>query len=169
MKMKIPEIKSKSAIMVTADEELVDQIYDDSSNLRSDMATTTTAYPPVITTINFTSDIIQQIQQQPLYMHDLGSIFTASLTQFKKERNDAVITSPLLLEKSTEEEKRQLRLLRNRVAAKECRKKKKLYIHKMEGTIIKLQDENLELRRQVKELREKLTFHLSTNVYHSLE
>ncbi|KAI8981780.1 hypothetical protein BDF20DRAFT_834461 [Mycotypha africana] len=54
------------------------------------------------------------------------------------------------------DEKRQRRLLRNRVAAKECRKKKKQHIQDMEQKILQLEDENKKLKDQVDELRAKL-------------
>ncbi|SAM04429.1 hypothetical protein [Absidia glauca] len=47
------------------------------------------------------------------------------------------------------DERRQRRLLRNRVAAKECRKKKKHYIQTMEEKVARLEKENAALRRQV--------------------
>ncbi|KAI7872989.1 hypothetical protein BDF14DRAFT_1877444 [Spinellus fusiger] len=55
------------------------------------------------------------------------------------------------------DERRQRRLLRNRVAAKECRKKKKQYIHEMEEKIQRLEDENARLHKEVEELNAKLT------------
>jgi hypothetical protein len=47
------------------------------------------------------------------------------------------------------DERRQRRLLRNRVAAKECRKKKKHYIQTLEEKVARLEKENAALRRQV--------------------
>ncbi|KAF7728747.1 hypothetical protein EC973_005585 [Apophysomyces ossiformis] len=57
----------------------------------------------------------------------------------------------------TNDERRQRRLLRNRVAAKECRKKKKQYIHDMEEKIQRLETENATLRKEVEELTTKLS------------
>ena len=53
------------------------------------------------------------------------------------------------------DERRQRRLLRNRVAAKECRKKKKQHIHEMEEKIEKLEKENANLTKEVEELNAK--------------
>ncbi|KAI9025262.1 hypothetical protein CLU79DRAFT_744758 [Phycomyces nitens] len=55
------------------------------------------------------------------------------------------------------DERRQRRLLRNRVAAKECRKKKKQYIQEMEDKIRRLEEENVRLHKQVAEIHAKLT------------
>ncbi|KAI8368448.1 hypothetical protein EDC96DRAFT_574300 [Choanephora cucurbitarum] len=55
------------------------------------------------------------------------------------------------------DERRQRRLLRNRVAAKECRKKKKQHIHEMEEKIEKLEKENANLTKEVEELKAKLS------------
>lgn len=55
------------------------------------------------------------------------------------------------------DERRQRRLLRNRVAAKECRKKKKQHIHEMEEKIVKLEEENAALIKEVEELKTKLS------------
>ncbi|ORX90954.1 hypothetical protein K493DRAFT_317606 [Basidiobolus meristosporus CBS 931.73] len=57
----------------------------------------------------------------------------------------------------TEEERRQRRLIRNREAAKECRKKKKLYVSELEEKVQKLEDDNDRLHREVQELQAKLT------------
>jgi hypothetical protein len=54
------------------------------------------------------------------------------------------------------DERRQRRLLRNRVAAKECRKKKKQHIHDMESKIVHLEEENARLHKEVEELNAKL-------------
>ncbi|KAI7866431.1 hypothetical protein BDF14DRAFT_1706551, partial [Spinellus fusiger] len=54
------------------------------------------------------------------------------------------------------DERRQRRLLRNRVAAKECRKKKKQYIQEMEDKIRRLEEENMRLHKQVAEIHTKL-------------
>ncbi|KAI7908279.1 uncharacterized protein BX663DRAFT_493648 [Cokeromyces recurvatus] len=55
------------------------------------------------------------------------------------------------------DERRQRRLLRNRVAAKECRKKKKQHIQDMEEKIVRLEEENAKLVKEVEELKEKLS------------
>ncbi|KAI8384776.1 uncharacterized protein BYT42DRAFT_563629 [Radiomyces spectabilis] len=56
----------------------------------------------------------------------------------------------------TNDERRQRRLLRNRVAAKECRKKKKQYIQDMEDKIARLEEDNNRLRKEVDDLNAKL-------------
>lgn len=53
----------------------------------------------------------------------------------------------------TPDEKRQRRLLRNRLAAKDCRKKKKEYIKQMEQTIARLEREKEELNQKIIELK----------------
>ncbi|OZJ05622.1 hypothetical protein BZG36_01507 [Bifiguratus adelaidae] len=57
----------------------------------------------------------------------------------------------------TENERRQRRLMRNRVAAKECRKKKKAYITDLEEKVQKLEDEISRLRKENQELSAKIT------------
>ncbi|KAG0273971.1 hypothetical protein BGZ95_010240 [Linnemannia exigua] len=57
----------------------------------------------------------------------------------------------------TNDERRQRRLLRNRVAAKECRKKKKAYVNELQDTCTRLQEENARLMRENEELNAKLT------------
>ncbi|CEG69398.1 hypothetical protein RMATCC62417_05483 [Rhizopus microsporus] len=56
----------------------------------------------------------------------------------------------------TNDERRQRRLLRNRQAAKECRKKKKQHIHDMEEKIVQLEQQNALLQKEVEELKNKL-------------
>ncbi|KXN71042.1 hypothetical protein CONCODRAFT_78563 [Conidiobolus coronatus NRRL 28638] len=54
-------------------------------------------------------------------------------------------------------EKRQRRLLRNRIAAKECRRKKKQYVEELEERARILTQLNEELSHTVKELNAKIT------------
>lgn len=56
----------------------------------------------------------------------------------------------------TPDERRQRRLLRNRLAAKDCRKKKKEYIKQMEERIKELESERAELNGKVDELKAKI-------------
>ncbi|KAJ2843979.1 hypothetical protein IWW36_005358 [Coemansia brasiliensis] len=64
---------------------------------------------------------------------------------------------PGSLRNLTAEERRARRLQRNRLAAKECRQKKKAYIQNLEDQVSALQDENAQLRKEVEELNAKLT------------
>ncbi|KAJ2451726.1 hypothetical protein GGF42_004193 [Coemansia sp. RSA 2424] len=57
----------------------------------------------------------------------------------------------------TTDERRARRLQRNRLAAKECRQKKKAYINNLESQVCDLQEENSQLRKEIKELNAKLT------------
>ncbi|CAO3615127.1 unnamed protein product [Mucor hiemalis] len=56
------------------------------------------------------------------------------------------------------DERRQRRLLRNRLAAKDCRKKKKEYILQMEETITRLESQRAELRKEVSHLKDQIAF-----------
>ncbi|KAG2182613.1 hypothetical protein INT44_005592 [Umbelopsis vinacea] len=56
----------------------------------------------------------------------------------------------------TNDERRQRRLYRNRVAAKECRKKKKASIQSMEERVHQLEEENDNLRKELDEINAKL-------------
>ncbi|KAJ2747658.1 hypothetical protein GGI20_000307 [Coemansia sp. BCRC 34301] len=57
----------------------------------------------------------------------------------------------------TPDERRVRRLQRNRLAAKECRLKKKAYLMNLEVQICDLHEENSQLRKEVEELSAKLT------------
>ncbi|KAJ2705499.1 hypothetical protein FB645_002385 [Coemansia sp. IMI 203386] len=57
----------------------------------------------------------------------------------------------------TPDERRARRLQRNRLAAKECRQKKKAYITNLEAQVGELQSENALLRKEIEELHAKLT------------
>ncbi|KAJ1823422.1 hypothetical protein LPJ56_002987, partial [Coemansia sp. RSA 2599] len=57
----------------------------------------------------------------------------------------------------TPDERRARRLQRNRLAAKECRQKKKAYIGNLETQVAELQTENARLRKEIEELHAKLT------------
>ncbi|KAJ2722794.1 hypothetical protein GGI07_003049 [Coemansia sp. Benny D115] len=57
----------------------------------------------------------------------------------------------------TPDERRARRLQRNRLAAKECRQKKKAYITNLESQVNDLQMENAQLRKELEELNAKLT------------
>jgi len=56
----------------------------------------------------------------------------------------------------TNDERRQRRLLRNRVAAKECRRKKKAYVADLEEKVTRLEEENSRLNKEIDELNTKL-------------
>lgn len=49
---------------------------------------------------------------------------------------------------------REIRLMKNRMAARECRKKKKEYIKNLENTIIRLEKENADLRKDLEKIRD---------------
>ncbi|KAJ2554182.1 hypothetical protein EV175_002675 [Coemansia sp. RSA 1933] len=57
----------------------------------------------------------------------------------------------------TADERRARRLQRNRLAAKECRQKKKAYITNLEDQVNDLSQENSRLRKEIEELNAKLT------------
>ncbi|KAJ1951924.1 hypothetical protein GGI12_006373 [Dipsacomyces acuminosporus] len=57
----------------------------------------------------------------------------------------------------TPDERRARRLQRNRLAAKECRQKKKAYIQNLEAQVDDLKEENAQLRKEIEELNVKLT------------
>ncbi|KAJ2490746.1 hypothetical protein IWW37_002849 [Coemansia sp. RSA 2050] len=57
----------------------------------------------------------------------------------------------------TPDERRARRLQRNRLAAKECRQKKKAYINNLESQVCDLQEENSQLRKEIEELNARLT------------
>ncbi|KAJ1956713.1 hypothetical protein EC988_001200 [Linderina pennispora] len=57
----------------------------------------------------------------------------------------------------TPDERRARRLQRNRLAAKECRQKKKVYITNLEQQVEDLENENSRLHKEIEELNAKLT------------
>ncbi|KAI9506041.1 hypothetical protein BX070DRAFT_219239 [Coemansia spiralis] len=57
----------------------------------------------------------------------------------------------------TADERRARRLQRNRLAAKECRQKKKAYIQNLEDQVHDLRKDNERLRKEIEELNAKLT------------
>lgn len=115
---------------------------------------------------NLASNILQQLQQG-------GNVITAlpgppqlpqtgSSTLHPHNGNASPLTEEGVTKRAggrnmSNDERRQRRLLRNRVAAKECRKKKKQHIHEMEEKIVKLEEENAALIKEVEELKTKLS------------
>ncbi|RIA84635.1 hypothetical protein C1645_783718 [Glomus cerebriforme] len=61
------------------------------------------------------------------------------------------------------DDKRVQRLVRNRIAARECRERKKAYISSLESKASRLEDDNLILRKKVQELETKLEWAESKN------
>ncbi|RKP09993.1 hypothetical protein THASP1DRAFT_22231 [Thamnocephalis sphaerospora] len=57
----------------------------------------------------------------------------------------------------TPDERRRRRLERNRLAARECRQKKKVYVQELEDRVERAESENRRLRKEVEELNAKLT------------
>ncbi|KAF7722274.1 hypothetical protein EC973_003494 [Apophysomyces ossiformis] len=108
-----------------------------------------------------TSNLLQQLQ---------GNVITAlpgpPPTQPTQESVDD--NKRTNVRNMTNDERRQRRLLRNRVAAKECRKKKKQYIQEMEEKISRLEEENARLHKQIEDLNTKLamgTLHQGSESY----
>ncbi|KAI9475363.1 hypothetical protein BDB00DRAFT_860009 [Zychaea mexicana] len=66
------------------------------------------------------------------------------------------------------EERRQKRLLRNRLAAKECREKKRQHQESLEKRVVQLEEENERLRESVDRLKDRLTLCLQNpnDFYH---
>lgn len=120
---------------------------------------------------NLPANILQHLQQQ-----NLGNVITSFATaQHSDEKIPTLIppnsttptstsTASSLLDTNdksinknlTADERRQRRLWRNRVAAKECRKKKKQYVQELEETITRLESENSALRKQVEDIKIKV-------------
>lgn len=127
----------------------------------------------LITPLNMSNlpvNILQHLQQQ-----NLGNVITSFPTTAHHNHNSDENTPTLIPSTTTHsiaaslldnnkannknltaDERRQRRLWRNRVAAKECRKKKKLYVHELEETITRLESENSALRKQVDDLKIKM-------------
>ncbi|KAI8645985.1 hypothetical protein BD408DRAFT_429146 [Parasitella parasitica] len=115
---------------------------------------------------NLPASILQHLHQQ-----NLGNVIT-SFTTAHDDSHDSDESTPTLIpsiaaaslidtnkvnnKNLTADERRQRRLWRNRVAAKECRKKKKLYVHELKETISRLENENLALLKQADDIKMKL-------------
>ncbi|KAK4517344.1 uncharacterized protein ATC70_000679 [Mucor velutinosus] len=120
---------------------------------------------------NLPANILQHLQQQ-----NLGNVITTFATATHHSSDEKIPTTLIpsnttttatassLLDANdkstnknlTADERRQRRLWRNRVAAKECRKKKKQYVHELEETITRLESENSALRKQVENIKIKV-------------
>ncbi|CAO3634538.1 unnamed protein product [Mucor fragilis] len=116
---------------------------------------------------NLPANILQHLQQQ-----NLGNVITTFATTAPHSSDEKIPTTLIpsnttassLLDANdksinknlTADERRQRRLWRNRVAAKECRKKKKQYVHELEETITRLESENSALRKQVEDIKIKV-------------
>ncbi|KAI7888222.1 uncharacterized protein EV154DRAFT_426094 [Mucor mucedo] len=113
-------------------------------------------------TASFTGSSLHASIISPIHMSNLP----LNILEHIQQHNGNVITSlpnntisPESDEKSkglTPDERRQRRLLRNRLAAKDCRKKKKEYIKQMEERISQLESERIELKEKVDELKAKI-------------
>ncbi|KAF9080916.1 hypothetical protein BGX29_005456 [Mortierella sp. GBA35] len=82
---------------------------------------------------------------------------TANESASSQDEDDTLSGKRTSSRNMTNDERRQRRLLRNRVAAKECRKKKKAYVTELQDTCARLQEENARLLRENEELNAKLT------------
>ncbi|CAG8654724.1 8130_t:CDS:2 [Funneliformis mosseae] len=91
----------------------------------------------------------------PMLHSDMGELMDSSAIHEASQDNSgnkrAVSTRNL-----TNDERRQRRLLRNRVAAKECRRKKKAYVADLEEKVTRLEEENLRLLKEVEDFNTKL-------------
>ncbi|KAI9470612.1 MAG: hypothetical protein EXX96DRAFT_458646, partial [Benjaminiella poitrasii] len=118
---------------------------------------------------NLTASSLAQAMVSPIPVPNLATNFFQQLQQSGNPNNGVVADGTgSLVEDSqgakrsntrtlSNDERRQRRLLRNRVAAKECRKKKKQHIQDMEEKIVRLEEENAKLANEVEELKEKLS------------
>lgn len=68
-----------------------------------------------------------------------------------KRINGTIFTGPMLEDQTR---KRELRLLKNREAARECRRKKKEYIKCLENRVAVLENQNKALIEELKSLKE---------------
>jgi hypothetical protein len=117
-------------------------------------------YTPCSQTAHSSDKTVNPLIITPLNVSNLPANILERLQQQETLTSENIVMPSLLLSEKpsnlTADQRRQRRLWRNRLAAKECRKKKKLYIHDMEGTIQRLESENSTLRKQVNDLREKV-------------
>lgn len=115
---------------------------------------------------NLPLNILEHIQQ---HANNTGNVITSlpsstispeALIHQSINSNKAAADNKKSDEKSkglTADERRQRRLLRNRLAAKDCRKKKKEYIKQMEERIHQLESEKVELSEKISELKAKVS------------
>ncbi|KAG0260204.1 hypothetical protein BG011_002081 [Mortierella polycephala] len=104
----------------------------------------------------------QQHEEQQEAVHGIlasmpSAAENAAENDSSSSHDDDALSGKRTSRNMTNDERRQRRLLRNRVAAKECRKKKKAYVTELQDTCARLQEENARLYKEVEELNAKLT------------
>ncbi|KAF9191871.1 hypothetical protein BGZ51_006591 [Haplosporangium sp. Z 767] len=104
----------------------------------------------------------QQHEEQQEAVHGIlasmpSATENAAANDSSSSHEDDALNGKRTSRNMTNDERRQRRLLRNRVAAKECRKKKKAYVTELQDTCARLQEENARLYKEVEELNAKLT------------
>ncbi|KAI8143485.1 hypothetical protein BJV82DRAFT_610627 [Fennellomyces sp. T-0311] len=103
-------------------------------------------------------DMLQQQNGSSTVSDDIPDVKIAPAPRVDElKRTKAVKRKSSLMDDYPDNEgRRQRRLLRNRIAAKECREKKKQHIQTLTKRIQQLETENEQLREQLRELNEKL-------------
>ncbi|KAI8876548.1 hypothetical protein K501DRAFT_288835 [Backusella circina FSU 941] len=105
-----------------------------------------------------TTTSLQQIDNNRMNDTDMKAETAENKDQLQEAQDNVNNSEAVAVKKGvmSSDEKRQKRLWRNRLAAKECRKKKKLYVHEIEEKVQMLEDENAKLHNTIKELTAKL-------------
>ncbi|CAG8528313.1 16972_t:CDS:2, partial [Racocetra fulgida] len=69
-----------------------------------------------------------------------------------------ITNQPIKTQAVSEEERHRRRLERNRIAARQCRERKKAYVTNLETRVTRLEEENSRLRQQLGNLQTKLSY-----------
>lgn len=124
------------------------------------------AHAPLVSSLQSNMQLQQEHQEQHEQQQEAVHGILASMPAATENSNandsgssqdDDLVNDKRTSRNMTNDERRQRRLQRNRVAAKECRKKKKAYVSELQDTCTRLQEENARLYKEVEELNAKLT------------
>jgi len=112
------------------------------------LSSTTPLRNPQFTTITYTIPSLTPTSTNVNYANASQSPSCSSTTSSAISSSGTSITMM--------DQKRAQRLERNRIAAKECRERKKAYVVNLENKASRLEDDNLILRQKILELKTKL-------------
>ncbi|KAK9723015.1 hypothetical protein K7432_002265 [Basidiobolus ranarum] len=115
----------------------------------------TSALPAYSLSNSFPPTSMSELSPSPGADNDEGFSSYAQSEAMNEETAHIQVRSGVL-KSLTSDERKQRRLLRNRLAAKECRKKKKAYVIELEDKVQQLEGENSQLKSEIQQLNTKL-------------
>nr|CAG8444763.1 14544_t:CDS:2 [Entrophospora candida] len=105
---------------------------------------------PCVPTLKYQHQMHQDILQIPLH--------TGRYCQYQQQQERNLTAQTKSQSTIPDIECRKRKLERNRIAAKQCRERKKIYVAKLESKVTRLEEENAHLRRELDELNTRLQF-----------